>query len=383
MKISIYMVAAFATLQGIFIISSASAQNVGIGTNSPAFRLDVQGRMRVKTGTLGNVGTSSGIWFEDYRDGSNRFFLGMRDSIQAGFYSSVLGWDLLYDSKSGNLGLGILNPLYKLSVDGRAGFYDNGNFIGYMGSSGSDFMINAKLGSLLSQTSASHLILQTATGLGSSSGRVGIGTDAPDTKLHIEGGSDVTGASGGVLQLGSTNAANIGIDENEIQARNNGLPAKLFLQSNGEDLQIGGTNHIIINNGYQVYRNRPLSVNADLLPIAYARVGSQGNVLSGTGNIAVTKPGPGEYRLVLLGESNIYQNRLQYVIIVTINGQVVQIPRYSSADIRSDDAIYVQIATPRLNYTNTTINGQTVSYIMGGVFPEATDNDFSIVIYKQ
>ena len=58
-----------------FILSlffcSAVAQNVGIGTPTPQFKLDVNGRMRVKTGTLGSVNTSSGIWFEDYRDGSN------------------------------------------------------------------------------------------------------------------------------------------------------------------------------------------------------------------------------------------------------------------------------------------------------------------------
>jgi len=34
-------------------------QNVGIGVPNPAFKLDVGGRVRIKTGTIGTVSTSS------------------------------------------------------------------------------------------------------------------------------------------------------------------------------------------------------------------------------------------------------------------------------------------------------------------------------------
>lgn len=73
----------------IMVAQQLFAQNVGIGTNTPAYKLDVNGRMRVRTGTLGSVSSSSGIWMEDYRTGNNRAFVGMQDSIRTGFMVAV------------------------------------------------------------------------------------------------------------------------------------------------------------------------------------------------------------------------------------------------------------------------------------------------------
>lgn len=69
-------------------------------------------------------------------------------------------------------------------------------------------------------------------------GNVGIGTNDPQTKLHIVGGSDVTLSGGGLLVIGSTSASNIAIDNNEIMARNNNGTNPLHLQTNGGDLYI-------------------------------------------------------------------------------------------------------------------------------------------------
>ena len=73
-----------------------------------------------------------------------------------------------------------------------------------------------------------------------SDGGVGIGTNAPSTKLQIIGGSDASLTLNGFLQLGATTGANVIFDDNEIMARSNGAVSTLFLQNSGGDLNIGG-----------------------------------------------------------------------------------------------------------------------------------------------
>lgn len=70
-------------------------------------------------------------------------------------------------------------------------------------------------------------------------GNVGIGNLAPAVRLHVSGGTDVAPAGGGFLQLGESASTNIGIDNNEIMARNNGTAANLFLNHMGGDVLIG------------------------------------------------------------------------------------------------------------------------------------------------
>jgi len=72
-------------------------------------------------------------------------------------------------------------------------------------------------------------------GRGYFSGNVGIGI-TPAVKLHVNGGTDASPASGGYIVSGSTTAENIAIDNNEIMARNNGTTSTLFLNNSGGDV---------------------------------------------------------------------------------------------------------------------------------------------------
>ncbi|MFQ5805247.1 MAG: hypothetical protein ACE5I3_02215 [Phycisphaerae bacterium] len=80
--------------------------------------------------------------------------------------------------------------------------------------------------------------------------KIGIGTQAPDAKLHVvhgwtsfpalqvEGGGDASLTNPGPLVVGSPAGANIGIDTNEIMARDDGATSTLYLNHNGGDVAI-------------------------------------------------------------------------------------------------------------------------------------------------
>ncbi len=70
-------------------------------------------------------------------------------------------------------------------------------------------------------------------------GGVGIGTNAPETALHVDGGTDVAPAGGGFFQAGSSNGLNLALDNNEIMARDNGTTSKLSINVSGGDVILG------------------------------------------------------------------------------------------------------------------------------------------------
>lgn len=71
-------------------------------------------------------------------------------------------------------------------------------------------------------------------------GNVGIGTINPDAKLHITDGTEATLANGGFIIAGGIGSNNIVIDDNEIQARFNGVSNTLNLNPAGGNVFSGG-----------------------------------------------------------------------------------------------------------------------------------------------
>lgn len=70
-------------------------------------------------------------------------------------------------------------------------------------------------------------------------GYVGIGIASPATSLHVLSGADVSLNSHGFLLLGNEAGSNMALDNNELQVRNAGAAATLYLQANGGKTQIG------------------------------------------------------------------------------------------------------------------------------------------------
>lgn len=75
----------------------------------------------------------------------------------------------------------------------------------------------------------------------SETGNVGVGISTPVSKFQIGAGTDVSFINHGYLMLGTDNNLNIAMDNNEIQARNNGASSTLFLQALGGTMQVGAT----------------------------------------------------------------------------------------------------------------------------------------------
>jgi len=73
-------------------------------------------------------------------------------------------------------------------------------------------------------------------------GNLGVGGSNPVTKLQIFGTTDLSPSTHGLMVFGATNTTNIGIDQNEIMARNNGTVSTLYLNHEGGNVIFNGTN---------------------------------------------------------------------------------------------------------------------------------------------
>ncbi len=96
---------------------------------------------------------------------------------------------------------------------------------------------------------------------------VGIGTNAPVSKLHIYDTSDAGPSSYGPLTIGNQNAGHLRIDSNEIMARNGGAAATLHINWDGGDIHLGqsGMVQTVYTKGVVVTSDKRLKKNINNL----------------------------------------------------------------------------------------------------------------------
>ncbi len=395
MEIKIIRFFLFSILALMYVFTSA--QNIGIGTSSPAFKLDIAGRIRVKTGTLGNVSTSSGMWLEDFRNGTNRMFIGMQDSIRSGFYGSGgVGWGFNFNAMSGDvdivtgsLGIGTESPTFDIYINRNLpgiGFNDTGNshFSGSIVGDSADLLLNAYRKSAVGSEDAGDLLLQVnTTGLPNLlAGKVGIGTYTPSEKLHIVGNLKLQGTSTEVI-LSSNSTTDKGIvhlsgNDLEIGTATGNSAGRVVISTNNTD-QIAVTSTGEMNRLSQ-------TGTADILPIAYARVNSAGTILSGAGVQSVTKIADGNFNIRISGET-ISANPNAYSVIVTPVVGGADDFTFPSIRVRFiGDDLKIELGNYNLVYQNHGDCGcpqdESNTFVTAQGYTNA-NSGFSFVVYKQ
>ncbi len=158
--------------------------NIGIGTNNPRYKLDVAGGANISLNTIMNA---------------NANVLG-----NLGISGNIIGTSNLI-LLNGNIGIGTVNPQYKLDVAGGANISGNLNFSGNLLQNGSPY-----IGSQWT-TSAANIFYNT--------GNVGIGTSTPIYQLDVAGSSNVSVNSfvRNNLAVGTTTAtANLTVSGNAV-----------------------------------------------------------------------------------------------------------------------------------------------------------------------
>lgn len=139
------------------------------------------------------------------------------------------------DDSSGNVGIGVTNPGYRLTINAASGGGDgmmvqnsSGNMRADLWVAGSDY------GCLeLYDTSTAKTINLIATGSSYlNGGNVGIGNTAPDTKLHVNGAITL-GAAGGPQIISGSGAPGAALPNGSLYFRTDGTGPNLYVRQNG------------------------------------------------------------------------------------------------------------------------------------------------------
>lgn len=208
------------TTQAVPRVTINSGGYVGINTLSPAYQMDVLGRIRLQAGSVNNAGTSAGIWFTDYRDNSNIIFAGMADSVNYGFWGqrAGIGWQFFFDARYGNAGIGQKPSTGSMRLvlnhaDGaQLGMFTNGAYMGGLSANDSTLQLRGQYQSAFCFPGpcppAKDIVIwppYACQGIGCintpSPGRTGFYNNKPMSKVHIVAG---TGTSGVLISSSTT-----------------------------------------------------------------------------------------------------------------------------------------------------------------------------------
>jgi hypothetical protein len=208
-----------------------SSGKIGIGTLSPLARFHING----------DAGKDA---FRVQINGLTKLYVNSGGGVAVGASTTPPANGLYV---AGNVGIGTSVPSVKLNVVGGSDASLAGGGYIVAGSIGSSNVVIDENEIMARNNGVSNTLLLNNDGgdvnvsagalfVESTTNRIGIGTTVPQVRLHVSGGTDAEPASGGYIVAGSTTSANLAIDNNEIMARNNGVPSTLYFNDDGGDL---------------------------------------------------------------------------------------------------------------------------------------------------
>jgi len=257
-------------------ISNNNSGNVGIGTATPGYKLEVNGATRVDTLS---INPSFGVL--TYAGGVFSAFDILAHSGKALSFGSNDVYDRMLLDTNGNVGIGTTSPLAKFHVEGLSGYY-TGYFHGLSttsqslgvlidaGTNSSDYPLRVR-----SYNSADYFAIR-------GDGNIGIGTTSPNSVL------DVVAAVPILTITGSTNNAFRGL------AFRDGSTQVATIQSNANSGELRQTAGFATFGGFQTFHTNGLE---------RVRIDSAGNV--GIGTIPTSNS---SYKLDVYGNTNITGN---------------------------------------------------------------------------
>ncbi|MBK8443489.1 MAG: tail fiber domain-containing protein [Sphingobacteriales bacterium] len=174
-----------------------------------------------------NVHYTYGIYSNVYNHGSGDSYSVYARNTSLGSGTPFAGYFYGSYSSSAPVGYGIY------AISSQANNINYGIYTTATGSSSTNYGLYASSTSSNSETNYGVYATASNSGTGGSYAAYFNGI------TRLDGGTDVNAASGGNVVIGDFTSINMGIDENEIQARNDSIAASLYLNWNGGKVQIG------------------------------------------------------------------------------------------------------------------------------------------------
>lgn len=233
--------------------------NVGIGTTNPLQHLSVAGMgdqiIAIHSGSIGS--NKSGIHL---LRGSNALATdwnilneGGSLKIYDGFDNFQTEGDLnLTITNSGAIGMGIEHPEQHLHIAGEGdqvvrvhstgfGAGDAGVELIRGDPEGTDWKILNDGGVFKILNNTDNFATSGNEHMRMTGGKVGIGTTAPQTSLHVDGGPHISETGEGDLIVGNGSGLHVRYDDNDIMARNGDNPSTLHIQKFSGNLALAAS----------------------------------------------------------------------------------------------------------------------------------------------